>query len=153
MNGVCQDVNFFLWHILRKKGIPSYLAVGLQGKNGGITRDSGHAKVIAYDKDKEEWGEYDSTPRKEDVEIYEMKRGSKQPSIDIAFLRKGLGYLSYPIYMGLSFGIGAMVTGIRFTKQSIIKIIRAINPNFEKKAKKSIEVKIAAGTVVISLYR
>ena len=121
MNGVCQDVNFFLWHILRKKGIPSYLAVGLQGKNGGITRDSGHAKVIAYDKDKKEWGEYDSTPRKEDVEIYEMKRGSKQPSIDIAFLRKGLGYLSYPIYMGLSFGIGAMVTGIRFTKQKTLE--------------------------------
>ncbi len=120
MNGVCQDVNFFLWHILRKKGIPSYLAVGLQGKNGGITRDSGHAKVIAYDKNKEEWGEYDSTPRKEDVEIYKRRRGLDMPDINIPFLKRGVGYLGYP-FKALGFGFKAMATGIRFTKQKTLE--------------------------------
>lgn len=60
--GVCQDVNFILWHSLRERGIPSYLALGFVGEDGKISVGNGHADVIAYDAYSDEWKELNATP-------------------------------------------------------------------------------------------
>ena len=68
LEGVCQDVNFFFWHYLRKNNIASYLAVGFVGIDGEIKTTSGHAVVYAYDKHNKKWNMYDATPIRESKE-------------------------------------------------------------------------------------